>query len=834
MGNKGIGLPIIMNQLRLGISKRQLIYLMAFIIRIPLLALFGDYWDTYVFTRVVRDWYMSGMTPYDVAIEDPPWIYLPLAPYTQNWYAYPPLPFVMLIIFYSPCVIFQCGNPLLERFFIKLPMALGDLLLAHASRLYLEKIKSGSTANRMEKFILFNPFVILISSVWGMFDSIVLALMILSLYYLEEKSVVKAGVFYALSIGFKQTAAFVFPLILIYVLKNKDKRRFARYILAFVLTSALIFVPFAFDNFNGLLKQVLLIHLKRPLQGFSVTALSYFFLKYVGVRFIALFYPSIIFDENAFKLLSSSVDAVGSIVLTAFTLTVLFLLTYIIIRWIIEKKSEINTLNRGIAIVFTVFVLLNKVANEQYFLYAFVFLYMYYLTTNNKENVLKRLRKASYSFTVASALYACRFSLFIPYDVAKSVNSELSWYLYFHVSPLGVNTPIKIVFTAVSYLLIIYILLVLITILNTEIKELQKSLNTHRGTPKPVIKIIHILKKLTLKKVATFIIIISILVGVLSYTPIPSANTSERVIAFYYTWFINPTHDPTIKAGYWEKTVLTPIEGYYDSTWKYIEEDFKQIKEIGGNAIIFDFSPINVQFQFITELVSKIALENNLNFALSFNVKKLFEDTSKEKNNFTILDIKNLLESITTMDIELQLSSMMIKQSYLRINESYPVFITGLDEVSQNVSNNSELWLAIKDFVSKLSRFPNIVTVFIVENYDFAVALLKECSDQKISIAFSPDKFLDADDYSKKVESVYNLSSTLGVDFIPLVTAKYTGNREETILRYRIITNMIKEKLGTEKIIFMGWNNYVENEVIEPTVELGGALVNITRTMLYN
>ncbi len=825
-------MPITINRFKLEISNHLLTYIIAFIIRLPLLALFGDYWDTYVFIRVARDWYTSGMTPYDVAVMDPPWIYLPLAPYTQNWFAYPPLSFVMIIIFYLPCAIVQCRNPLLERFLVKLPMALGDLFLAYGSRLHLKKIKNKTVAERMEKFILFNPFIILISSVWGMFDTLVIALMVLSLYYLGENNNVKAGVFYALSVGLKQTAAFVFPILIIYLFKNNNKKDTARYLSAFSLTSALIFVPFAVNNFNGLLKQILLIHLKRPLQGFSVTVLSYFFLKYVAVEIITLFYPQILLDENEFILLSSSIEAVGSMVLTISTLTVFFLFSYIIVRWVNEEKSDMKIVFRGLALIFTVFVLLNKVANEQYFLYAFIFLYIYYLTVENGEEALKRLRNAAYLFSVASVLYACRFSLFVPYDVAKAMGSELSWYLYFHVSPLGVNTLSKIVFTAISYLFILYVLLVLIIILNTEIRNLQETLHTGKEPSKHVSNIANNLKKLTLKKVAAFIIIISLLVGVMSFTPIPKSNTSEKIIAFYYNWYINPTHDPKIKAGYWEKTNLTPVDGYYDSTLKYVKEDFKQIKKIGGNTIIFDYSPINVQFQFVTELISRIALENGLNLALSFNMKKIFEDALEEKNTLTISDIKAFLEAISTKDIMVQLKHIMIKQPYIKVNGNHPIFIAGLDMVAHDALNNSELWTAIREFILKMSRLHDIIPIFITENYNFAENLLKKCGSYKIGIAFSPVNFQGVEDYTKKIESVYNLSQTLGVNFIPLVVAKYTGDCEATILRYRTITNLIEEKIGTGNIIFMGWNNYIEGEVIEPTVELGDALVNITYTML--
>lgn len=136
----------------------------AFLIRAVLAPFFGHSWDMYVWVKS-GEMFSSGVDVYSVKnLTDFPW----------GFYAYPPvwlywLGFAHAISGFFPSLSFQV-------FVIKLPIIFADLAVAVlVSRLAAETggLKYAGLASLLW---LFNPLVIAISAVWGMFDSIAVAL----------------------------------------------------------------------------------------------------------------------------------------------------------------------------------------------------------------------------------------------------------------------------------------------------------------------------------------------------------------------------------------------------------------------------------------------------------------------------------------------------------------------------------------------------------------------------------------------------------------------------------------------------------------------------------
>jgi hypothetical protein len=99
-------------------------------------------------------------------------------------------------------------------------------------------------------FLLFNPYLLLMSSAWGQFDSIVVLLSLLALLQVSEGKLAGPAILLALSISLKPTSLPVLPVILIYLAARSVKR--ALYYFGLFCAGILLFcaVPFALFGWN--------------------------------------------------------------------------------------------------------------------------------------------------------------------------------------------------------------------------------------------------------------------------------------------------------------------------------------------------------------------------------------------------------------------------------------------------------------------------------------------------------------------------------------------------------------------------------------------------------
>ncbi|MDJ0271458.1 MAG: hypothetical protein QXN23_00530 [Candidatus Caldarchaeum sp.] len=139
----------------------------AFLIRAVLAPFFGHSWDMYVWVKS-GEMFSSGVDIYSVKnLTDFPW----------GFYAYPPiwlywLGFAHAVSGFFPSLSFQV-------FVIKLPIILSDLAVAVLISRLAAELGGLRYAGLASLLWLFNPLVIAISAVWGMFDSIAVALTLL-------------------------------------------------------------------------------------------------------------------------------------------------------------------------------------------------------------------------------------------------------------------------------------------------------------------------------------------------------------------------------------------------------------------------------------------------------------------------------------------------------------------------------------------------------------------------------------------------------------------------------------------------------------------------------
>jgi hypothetical protein len=131
--------------------------------------------------------------------------------------------------------------------FIKLPSILADMLIP--SFIYYYRRDLGISDVNIKRIItlwIFNPYTILISSIWGQFDAIPTLLMLLSLIFLIKRDIFKSAILLGLGSLFKFFPILVLPLLCIALLKAKKARNLVFYIIIASTIIMLQAIPYYF------------------------------------------------------------------------------------------------------------------------------------------------------------------------------------------------------------------------------------------------------------------------------------------------------------------------------------------------------------------------------------------------------------------------------------------------------------------------------------------------------------------------------------------------------------------------------------------------------------
>jgi len=216
--------------------------LLAMIIRFSLAPFTEQRWDMYI-------WRLNQAFVYRYHVN--PFWPEPGAPLEFAW-GYPPLWLFVLLLIYpfhallSPISYpqnasalwnpypwqnmtemfesYRCFMPSpLTDLVIKTPIIIADALNAILIYKLLKSMSDEKKANYAYLAWLFNPYVIMISSVWGVFDSIPSLFVLLSLYYLISNKFSKSALMLSVGILFKLYPVILIPIFAMMILKRNQR-----------------------------------------------------------------------------------------------------------------------------------------------------------------------------------------------------------------------------------------------------------------------------------------------------------------------------------------------------------------------------------------------------------------------------------------------------------------------------------------------------------------------------------------------------------------------------------------------------------------------------------
>jgi hypothetical protein len=181
-------------------------------------------------------------------------------PGMKHWYAYLPLWLYLNTISYGISSLV----PFLEfAVVMKIPVLLGDFALAVLLFLILRKVNFFVAFTATSAW-LFNPHL-LVTGNYTHFDPLPSFFVLLSLYFLNE-SEVRAAIFLAVAVGFKQYAILLAPYFLNAVTNKK------RFLLIFMGVLLLLSLPFLLRNPYAYVYSTVFAHFSRGFGGKSILA----------------------------------------------------------------------------------------------------------------------------------------------------------------------------------------------------------------------------------------------------------------------------------------------------------------------------------------------------------------------------------------------------------------------------------------------------------------------------------------------------------------------------------------------------------------------------------
>ncbi len=185
---------------------------------------------------------------------------------------------VLNFLSYGLSVLLFPGNLNVLVGLIKLPVILADLAVGVVIyRFILHRTEDPTGARRGLSLWLFNPLVIYVSSIYGMFDSLPALFTLLSVCSFVDERYDLSAVCLAVGIAFKTYPVITVPLFLMFLVNMGRKSQVVRYVEVLILVLSSLSLPFLVWDSRSYVCNVI-CHLWRPIHGFTLINAAQFYL----------------------------------------------------------------------------------------------------------------------------------------------------------------------------------------------------------------------------------------------------------------------------------------------------------------------------------------------------------------------------------------------------------------------------------------------------------------------------------------------------------------------------------------------------------------------------
>ncbi len=570
-----LGFSYVLGRL-LRFSAKHRHYIISFVLQIALAGFFIHYWDGFVFITSASQ-FLQGDTPYQVAAQAPPYTFSNMI---QSWYAYPPLPLLMFSASYAPYFFFLSPNPILSRIFIKLTFILGNLVCAYLVHKFVAGVSTEKIAAKAEKMVLYNPFLIVIAAVHGMFDIWIVNFLLLTLLSMRRQNFGRAGIYFGLCLLVKPIPAVMAPILLAHIWSKA--RTISKPIIfgsTAVVTFVLVSLPFFVTSPQGFFTQVVGTHLARPVGGW--TPLSVLSGLAIGGEV----------DMFGFPLSSAAVSTLSLAMLALFSLAIFG-------YYLLVRERDEGQLLASLFLAMLVFTLFSKVVSIQFFVIPLVLAILVLMSYHQYKLIDIKYCRLYYKFLVipfflVALIIDFHFLTFIPSDIALSlfgmpvneINSQIAASL--PISPNVYQITPWIAAGVLSAPAVLMAIIITYKAFHRIIPAISKVASAF-----VLVRIKRAPRVIFAERALTAFLVV-LLVGIPPAATVASQNLAgeeyipppppvgDRLVGVFYYWWDNPSYDPENQYGDWIEVSLTPEDGYYGSTLGYVRGDIQQMRDAG-------------------------------------------------------------------------------------------------------------------------------------------------------------------------------------------------------------------------------------------------------------
>jgi Gpi18-like mannosyltransferase len=300
----------------------------------------------------------------------------------SNWTS-PPVFYFILILSYFPYAllhyligfddwrVFYHPVKVVESLFIKMPMIIADVLIFILLIKILHQVKPSFSKKQtvfLSSLYFLNPYAIMVSSVWGMFDALAMVFIIAGIYMWTKESYTLAGSLFAISACTKWIG-FV-PLLVgtILLLRSKQLKTAIKMVITSITVILAIFaLSFTVTNQMGYVLEVLAFRLGK---GSDVTT-------WHGLTYLEYFRLQNIFDILPDWLVSNYF-------LILFGVFVAFLCITIARSKPQNHRAEAFTLIKSTLLAFLAFYLTYHKINQQFLVWSIALVPLLFSSSENE------------------------------------------------------------------------------------------------------------------------------------------------------------------------------------------------------------------------------------------------------------------------------------------------------------------------------------------------------------------------------------------------------------------------------------------------------------------
>ena len=341
------------------------------------------------------------------------------------------------IIDYPPLyiyVLYLIGKitniPLIHTYYIlvlKLPSIMADtvtsLLIYKLSKKYLSIEMSIILAS----FYMFNPAIIINSSIWGQVDSLFTMLVMLSFVLISEKRIVLASIMLTSAILMKPQGLIFVPVFFFELLRENNLLNWVKASISMIVTSVIIIIPFSPN-----LVPIWMIQLfKKTLNEYPFASVNAFnFFSLIGANFIS--------------------DSISCLIVSYHSLGLLFIIVITTFSWFLFIKGDKRIFTSAIALMILdgVFVFSTRM-HERYIYPTVALSILTYIYIKDKRLIL----------------------LSIGLSLTTYINTHYVLFESFQGIDRLNYSPILVITSTLNILLFAYLIRVLYNIINTEKKN---------------------------------------------------------------------------------------------------------------------------------------------------------------------------------------------------------------------------------------------------------------------------------------------------------------------------------------------------------------------------